>query len=362
MVIARYNALRNSSILAKILAMAALKKILVFLFFVVLSAALLSFFLPTEQKVERSVTINAPIAEVYKNISSLSKFNSWSVWSQGDSSLHNTYSEKDGMTGAKATWTGDPAISGKGEMEIISLKENKEAVFAIRFMEPKKIDARSAITLEEKNGQTIVTWRFTVPTPRPWNISNLFYKMEKQMAGDFEQGLINLKKLTEPNTPQMAKTSAYTVEQINFPATLYAGMRQKMGWSEIPQFLTSHFNHIDGVLQNIQVTGNGHAGLFYEWDNKNQTTDMAAAVAIPDGTELESQLSIKPVTIEASKAISVNFYGDYRKTEAAYESLEKFLKENKLTKKQPVIEQYLTNPATVKDTAQWHTKIIFLVE
>lgn len=362
MVITCYNALRNSSILAKIFAMATLKKILVFLFFMILSGALLSFFLPVEQKIEKSVTINAPVAEVYKNISSLNKFNSWSVWSQGDSSLRNTYSEKDGMTGAKATWTGDPAISGKGEMEIISLKENKEAVFAIRFMEPKKIDARSTITLEEKNGQTVVTWRFTVPTPRPWNISNLFYKMEKQMGGDFEQGLTNLKKLTEPNTPQMAKTPAYTVEQINFPATLYAGMRQKMGWSEIPQFLSSHFNHIDGVLQNIQVPGNGHAGLFYEWDNKNQTTDMAAAVAIPDGTELESQLSIKPVTIEASKAISVNFYGDYSKTEAAYESLEKFLKENKLTKKQPVIEQYLTNPASVKDTAQWHTKIIFLVE
>jgi effector-binding domain-containing protein len=342
--------------------MAIVKKVLVFLFFMVLSAALLSFFLPAVQKIERSITINAPIGEVYKNISSLRQFNSWSVWNQGDSSLRNTYSEKDGMVGAKATWAGDPEISGKGEMEIISLTENKESVLAFRFIEPNNINATSGITLEEKNGQTVVTWIFTVPTPRPWNISNLFFKLDKQMGKDFEQSLTNLKKLSEPLTPQKTGKAAFTVEQINFPATVYAGMRQTMAWGEIPQFLHSHFNHINGVLQNIQVTGNGYAGLFYEWDNKTQTTDLAAVVAIPADTKLEPQLSIKAFTIEASKAISVNFYGDHTKTEAAYESLEKFLKENKLTKKQPVIEQYFTDPDIVKDTAQWQTKIIFLVE
>ncbi len=342
--------------------MAIAKKVVVFLFFVALSTALLSFLLPAQQKIERSITINAPIAEVYKNISSLKQFNSWSVWNQNDSSIKNTYGEKDGLVGAKATWDGDADVSGKGEMEIISLTENKESVFKILFVEPKKIEATSTITLEEKNNQTIVTWVFTVPTPRPWNISNLFFKLDKQMGNDFEEGLSNLKKLTEPLAPQTAIATINAVEQINFPATLYAGMRQKLGWNEIPQFLNSHFNHINGVLSNIKVAGIGYAGLFYEWDNKTQTTDMAAAIAIAENTALEPQLSIKPITIEASKAISIDLLGDNTKTEAAYETLERFLKENKLTKKQPVIEQYLTDPAIVKDTAQWRTKIIFLVE
>lgn len=342
--------------------MAGVKKVLVFLFFVALSTALLSFFLPAQQKIERSVTINAPVEEVYKNISSLNKFNSWSVWNQGDSALRNTYSEKDGMVGAKASWSGAADISGKGEMEIISLKENKESVFAIRFMKPKAINASSTLTVEAKNNQTVVTWVFTVPTPRPWNISNLFFKLDKQMGSDFELSLSNLKKLSEPAVTQTANTPAFKVEQINFPATLYAGMQQKMAWAEIPQFLHSHFNHINGVLQNIQVPGQGYAGLFYEWDNKNQTTDMAAAIVIPADTKLESQLAIKPITIDASKAVCVTLLGDNTQTTAAYESLERYIKENKLTRKQPVIEQYLTDPEIVKDTALWQTKIIFLVE
>ena len=44
-------------------------------------------------------------------------------------------------------------------------------------------------------------------TPRPWNIFNLFYSLDKQMGKDFEDGLTALKNIIELNIPDSINTS-----------------------------------------------------------------------------------------------------------------------------------------------------------
>ena len=159
-----------------------LKIFVSFLFFVLLVTLGLSFFLSTNQKVERTVIINASAPVIYNHLIKLENFNKFSVWSQQDSTAVYTLSGKDGTVGASTSWKGSPEISGEGKAESVFL-------------------------LNETNKETTsVTWTFKMATPRPWNIFNLFYSLDKQMGKDFEDGLTALKNMIELNIPDSINT------------------------------------------------------------------------------------------------------------------------------------------------------------
>lgn len=334
------------------------------LFFFILSVIAVAFVLtlvvPTQQKVKRDILVNKPIEEVYSYLSRLENFNKWSVWSQGDSSMKNSISGTDGTTGAENHWTGDPELSGEGNMKIITLKLNEKIKYHLSFKQPKSMEAGSEFELESVNGQTKVTWTFTLETARPWNIFNLFSSLDKKMGADFEDGLKNLKNILE-GKPMDTPVATYEVKQMNFPNTTFVTYRQQVSNSEIAGFYAEHLPRLFANLGAAQVPAGTPTGLFYEWDEKNSRTDMAAAIPVP-ADYTSGNDSIKLSTISASKAVYVDYYGAYDKTQEAYRTIDKYLADNKLKQKSPVIEQYMNDPQVVKDTAKWHTKIIFLVD
>ena len=171
------------------------------LFFVIAIIAvttILSFFLPTSQKIERSIIINTPASNIYNQLIKLENFNKFSVWSQQDSTAIYTLAGTDGTIGASSSWKGSPEISGEGKIEITALDPNRKVVHQLNFTQPKKGTAESVFLLNETNkATTTVTWAFNMATPRPWNIFNLFYSQDKQMGKDFEDGLAALKTMIE---------------------------------------------------------------------------------------------------------------------------------------------------------------------
>ncbi len=184
-----------------------LKIFVSFLFFVLLVTLGLSFFLSANQKVERTVIINASAPVIYNHLIKLENFNKFSVWSQQDSTAVYTLSGKDGTVGASTSWKGSPEISGEGKIEIVALEPNKKVTHTLQFSQPKKGKAESVFLLNETNKETTsVTWTFKMATPRPWNIFNLFYSLDKQMGKDFEDGLTALKNMIELNIPDSINT------------------------------------------------------------------------------------------------------------------------------------------------------------
>ena len=341
--------------------MKSLRLFFFFLLSLVAVTAVLSLIMPVKQKLERTITIKAPAAVVFEQLAKLENFNTWAAWNQQDSTVKHTISGTDGTVGAVTTWTGSPEISGDGRMEIVSIEPGKKIVHAITFIEPKKGKAGSFFTLNESNGVSSVIWNFEMDTPRPWNIFNLFYSMDEQMGKDFEKGLAALKTIVEKTTATATTQKNYEVMPMNFPATTYAVVRQQVKWSDITSFFAQHFQILYNEAGKNNAVQGAPAGLYYVWDEKNQQADMAAAIPVCSGTSFENTI-IRLTDITASKAVYVNYYGAYDQTEDAYKSIDKYLADNKLKQKFPVIEQYITDPATEKDTANWLTKIIFLVE
>ena len=169
-----------------------------FLVSLIVTFIIFSFFVATSQKVEKTITINAPAAVIFEQLAKLENFNKWSTWNREDSSVIHTISGTDGTVGATTTWKGHPEISGEGKMEITAVETNRRVNHTINFISPKKIKATSLFQLNEINpGETIVTWKFEMVTPRPWNIFNLFYSMEKEKGKEFENSLATLKKIAE---------------------------------------------------------------------------------------------------------------------------------------------------------------------
>ena len=337
-----------------------LKTVGILLLFIIAIATILMLVLPVKHKIERSITINAKAAIVYDYLSKLSNFNKWSIWNHRDSTLVNTITGTDGTLGAVNNWKGDPELSGEGRMQITSLEINQEIEHHISFISPRKMDAASEFDLLETNGQTKVIWSFEMETPRPWNILALFSNIEKKMGKDFELGLMNLKAAIEKKNPD-AKEMAYEVLPMNFPSTSFAIRRQLLKWSDMSAYFAQQLPELFQQSMQAKAVGGSPSGLFFVWDEANQQADMAAAIPVAQGTSF-SDTSISVIDLPGSKAVYVDYYGPYDKFAGAYAILDKYLVDNNLKRKSPVIEQYITDTKVEKDSTKWLTKIIFLVE
>jgi effector-binding domain-containing protein len=340
--------------------MKGLRLLFFFLLSLLIITAALSMLMPTSQTVERTVTVNAPASVIYQQLIKLENFKKYSVWSQRDPSAKYILTGKDGAVGAATSWTGDPEISGDGKIEITGLEENKKVNHKLNFTKPKKGSAESSFTLSELNGTTSVTWHFELATPRPWNIFNLFYSLDRKTGKDFDEGLALLKSSIEKMNGTETKET-FAVETMNFPATTFAAVRQQVKWPDLLSFFAEHLPIVTQEATNAGATPGTASGLIYEWDVKNQQADIAAAVPVDAGVTINSPI-VKAIDIPASKAIFATYTGTYDKSPAVYASLKKYMAENNLKEKSPSIEQYIAGPANEKDMAKWVTKVVFLVE
>lgn len=330
------------------------KQLFLFLIFLAVAAFALSFMAPTQQKVEKSIVINATPAEVYKQMMLLQNFNNWSVWSKADSTVKYTTEGKDGMVGTKVSWEGSPVIAGKGEITLKELQQDKLIRHDINLLEPNTMKAFSQFQLNPVGKQTEVRWTFTVPSDRPFNIINLFYDLDKEKGGDFEAGLSALKLMVEKMP--LADPKALKVTSSHFPFTNYVGIKQTVLWVDYPTFFQQHFNHLSSYVLKGKYPGAVKSALIFENDNKLHQSELAAAFPIPTGQKPELNAPEEFIEVAASKSVEITFTGKEDVKQQAYLALDKFMAEKKLTQKMPVIEQFLKEDSLPK------TRIIYLVD
>ncbi len=309
--------------------------------------------MPTKQTIERTVSINAPAGQVYEKLRTLDFFNRFSVWGRRDSSVVNTITGTDGTIGAVSSWNGDPQMSGRGTVKITALEPGRKVEQQIEFIEPKKGKAESIFTLREKNGATVVTWSFVMTTPRPWNIFNLFFKLDKQVGPDFEEGLNTLKKMIEGTEEE--KEEGSPVRLLDFPATKYAIIKQKVNWADITDFYNKHWELLSVEFQGQLITPGTRTGLIFDWNEKDRTAELGAAIPVPDGISFDNPV-IAIETIPDSKAIYIDHTGPGDRAMENFPALRKYIGENDLREEGPRVIQF----GSGADSSR--TRIIFLVD
>jgi effector-binding domain-containing protein len=182
-------------------------------------------------------------------------------------------------------------------------------------------------------------------------------KLEK----DYTEGLAFLKEHCEKPENQVKKYKGYVVKEIDWTPRSYAYARQTVKFDGIQKFFETHFPAIGQKMgeKKIEMTS-APAGLFYVYDEKAGQTDMAAAIQVPDGADLGAPY--KTLKLDGKKALVIDYYGEYANSGNAHYAMDDYMTVHNLKNIPPVMEEYVTDPTTVKSMNECLTRVIYIVE
>jgi hypothetical protein len=152
---------------------------------------------PNEFQIQRSTGIKAPPDKVFPLINDLHNMQTWSAWEKVDPDMKRAYSGEVSSKGAKYAWEGNKEI-GQGTMEIIESTPNTKIGLRMHFIKPFEGHSSIDFTLAANGDETVVTQIMRgTSTFLPKLMCTLFFNQDKMIGGKFEEGLANLKAITE---------------------------------------------------------------------------------------------------------------------------------------------------------------------
>ena len=168
------------------------------LFVVALVAGVLVFATtkPDTFTVQRSATIKAPPEKIFAVLNDFHRWTEWSPWEKLDPAMKRTLGGAPAGQGATYAWDGN-GKAGAGRMEIVESTPASKIGIQLDFLKPFEGHNRTAFTLTPQGDATQVNWAMTGPTPFVSKLMQVFVDMDQMIGKDFEEGLSNLKVLTE---------------------------------------------------------------------------------------------------------------------------------------------------------------------
>ena len=165
---------------------------------VVLVAGVLAFATtkPDTFSVQRSTRIKAPPEKIFAVINDFHRWPEWSPWEKLDPAMKRTQSGAPSGKGAIYEWDGN-SKAGAGRMEIIESAAASKVGIQLDFIKPFEGHNIAEFSLAPEADATRVSWTMHGPTPFVSKVMQVFVSMDTLIGKDFEEGLANLKALTE---------------------------------------------------------------------------------------------------------------------------------------------------------------------
>jgi hypothetical protein len=158
---------------------------------------------PAEYRVVRTTSISAPADIVFAQLNDLRKWQEISPWAKLDPAAKNTFEGPVVGTGAALRWVGNSKV-GEGRMTITESRPTDLLRMRLDFVKPFASTAMTEFTMKPNGNQTSVTWSMSGEKNFLSKAFCLFMNMDKMVGGQFEEGLANLKSLTEAASRQPA--------------------------------------------------------------------------------------------------------------------------------------------------------------
>lgn len=151
---------------------------------------------PATFRVQRSITIKAPPEKIFALINDFHQWPEWSPWEAIDPALQRTYRGAASGDGAVYEWSGNKNI-GQGRMEITESLPLYKVALKIDFIKPFEAHNTIEFTLVTEDDTTTLTQAMYGPSPYLSKLIGIFCSMDKMVGQKYEEGLANLKKLSE---------------------------------------------------------------------------------------------------------------------------------------------------------------------
>ncbi len=309
---------------------------------------------PSNIKVERSIVINKS-GETLKSVLGDFKFfhDNWSPWTEKDPAMVNNYSGKPGEIGHRYEWSGNKEV-GKGAMELVSMQGdsiNQKLSFE------GEGDSKAYYVVKSSGDTSNITWGVSFDIGFMGRPFMLFMNMDKMMGADFEKGLSNLKKVVE----EMKEETKFEITEQTWEERTYLGKRSLVSSENNMEKLTAFFMEnypklfSDLEKNKIQVSS-APSAIYFKWEEKQ--TDVAAVASVAKGTQIKGW---ETFTLPASKVLMIAYMGTDEGSMAAHNAMNEYIKKNNLQQVN-VVEEYVTDRETEKDSSKWLTNIYYLVK
>jgi uncharacterized protein YndB with AHSA1/START domain len=151
---------------------------------------------PAAFRVERSVIINAPAEKIFPLINDFREWEPWSPWEKVDPAVKRSYNGAASGEGAVYEWSGNKNI-GQGRMEIVESSPPSKIKLKIDFIKPFEAHNTIEFTLVPQSDSTLITQAMYGPSPFISRLMSVFCSMDKMVGKKYEEGLANLKALSE---------------------------------------------------------------------------------------------------------------------------------------------------------------------
>jgi effector-binding domain-containing protein len=335
--------------------MKILRRILMVVVVLVVLIAVISFILPTEYTVVRTISIKAPATVVEKQVKYYESFKEWNPFADADTAMATTIEGKDGELGAVYKWNGNDEV-GSGEMEVTAISENRIDQ-KLHFISPFEGFGAAWYEWSNANDSTSLTWGMKSEMKRPMNIMSLFMDMDEMIGTSYETGLGRVKERAEAMTTA-TNFRGFDVKEIEMSPRVYIAVKDTVKFQDMEAFYAKSFGAVMGAMakKKIQVAGPTSA-VFFVWDEANAQAVMAAGAPAKDGSKIDGFESIPA----GGKALQIAYYGAYAGSANAHWAMDDYIT-SRGVESGLVIEEYVTNPMTEKDTAKWLTNIYYILK
>lgn len=173
-----------------------LKIILISLAVIVLVFVIVVAMQPAKFRVARSVKIAAPASVVFPHVNDLHLWQAWSPFVKLDPSAKTTFDGPSVGVGSKMSWDGNKEM-GAGAMTVTETRPNEFVKFLLEFTRPFVATNTADFTFKTEGDQTEVTWGMSGNNNFIFKAVGLFMNCDKMIGPTFEQGLADLKALSE---------------------------------------------------------------------------------------------------------------------------------------------------------------------
>lgn len=332
-----------------------MKKVLRFLGILILILAVgylvLCLVTPAEFVMDRKTTINAPKALVWEQMVKFNNWTNWSPWEEMDSTMKWEVTGTDGEKGSVYHWYGS-ANSGEGEITNTGV-ENGKMTYDMHFIKPMEGRPKGFVQVQGEDGKVEATWHFEDNVDFfKRGLTALFAK--GMMQASFDRGLKLLKTYSEEHANDVPGGSTFNIEETQFAARTYAGIRKVINWADMMKFYSDTYEAMGKALGS-RIAG-PPSDIVYKWDETNQQADMHVGFPVADNKPVEGGTIVEVATSPAYKIV---YTGGYAGSAAAHVALGTHVGKNG-KKMGLVIEEYIKGPGDTKDSNQYVTNIYYL--
>jgi effector-binding domain-containing protein len=335
--------------------MKIIKRIFLVIITLVVIVAVIALLLPSHSHIEKSLVIKAPRENVFSLVNNFKSWNRWSPWYKMDTAMQMTWGGPEEGTDSWYTWESKNDQLGTGKITILHSSPTLDSIVTkMQFGGMEEHPARGCYVFKPVDGG--VEMRMMMGVDYGYNlIGRIFGAIFKgSIEEDFTKSLENIRKVSEDGMAAAAAGNYAIVESWQNEQPYY-GFRDTTSIATIGQKFLVNLARIERAMKE---TGVNMAGPVFAIYHRIDSSGMDVEWGIPTNKAGAGSGDIKSATLKSGKILKADYYGEYEKTEPAYDALKQYAQARHIQLDSTTREIYITDATTEKDPRRWLMYIV----